>query len=723
MQPVLDNEVLRNPNFRRWFMLGLVALPLLLSASGLRSYYMSEAFMYLKPATWSDIERHIVKEDWCPAFYRPMARIIPALYLRLFGANPIVPRAIQLVTYAATCLLAFLILEALSQSFRVAAAGSLIFAVMPSHVESLFQLIQLITLNAVFCSLLILWLLGPGYDRRPQKAKIIISCLAYVFGLLSYPNVLLTPVFLLFYEALWGTRLGFAAVKRRVLSRHLPLWVITGLFLMLRVYQLSQIGDQADWYLDAATGLTVLTLVKRMVPVFYAMICPLQLSPTLVLVAIALLYSGVRKNLRFTIFLVLYTLIAPIMSYPQTDILSRRVYLASFGVAGLIGFLLVSCLESLLDMKRRSRLVSLLDWVFVVSIWYWVFELLRIGWADFFCQEPLAHHFRFYASIVAGASLVARWIVSRSRRPLLSRVPLTGLSVGLFGLILAFYGVAFLRVLDISKAECAEVAEIPRAIVRAQPEMPDNSMILLVMDEDVPVPEEMAQSCNIRGPLRAEYGKDLGLLGFKTWAQKAQYKTVPPDVTLVALRLAGNKIALDQELTARILARQRSYSELSADRVHLSKVVDEASAEPMQHDLGVDSMLVDRVDFTFRGELLPTTARVEFFHKGRPVILEVPILVQGTSAVVRLDREPKWLLAGKLGPVRTSLLALDQDHAARSVPVKEAVFVQTKGLIGETHLVPLPEWPWMSMRPIDTPLAKVRIILTMNDLQRCIALP
>ena len=721
MELFSDHGLLQNPKIRRWFLIGLVLLPLAMSASGVRRYYLAEAFMYLRPETWTDIKRHMVKEDWHPEFYRPMGRILPSFYHMVFGSNSMGPRAIQFITYSMTCLLAFLILEALSQSSVVAALGALIFIVMPSHVESMFHLVQTISANTVFIALLVLWLLGPGYKKKPSRAKIIISCIAYVFGVLTYPIVILTPVFLFIYEALWGLKEGFAEVKKKVLKCHLPLWIITALFVALRLYQLSLYGRPSGSFLNAVESLTIVTLMSKLIPIVYATLCPLQLSPALSIAALLLLYFGFKGNWRFTLFLLLFTLTAPAFSYPQTVLAFRRIYLTSFGTAGLLAFVLVYCLGGLLDTKKRSGVCSVLDWVVVVSIWLWVLDLLRVGWAEFFKEESPTFHLRWYAALIAASAIILRWVIAspRTRFPKLSELPLKSLSIGLAALIVSFFAAGFLNMLSITYAECDQTAVIPTAIVAARPSVPANPLILVLFDKEIPPPLEDAMRVDLRGPLRAEYGtKDIAVLGFGTWVRQDQYKSIPADSSLVAFRFTGDKAAEDPKLARRVLARQKSYLELNDDVVHAESSAEVPASAISELSLTTDPMMVDTAEFDVSGLTGPLTAQFELVSDGKTISFELPAIVQDGKATVRLNREPKWLLADAPQEVRTRLVA--GDHA---VPVKRVALLQTKGLVSETPLEPPPESQWMKTCPVESPLAKVRIYFRMDDLAHCVALP
>ena len=103
---------------------------------------------------------------------------------------------------------------------------------------------------------------------------------------------------------------------------------------------------------------------------------------------------------------------------------------------------------------------------------------------------------------------------------------------------------------------------------------------------------------------------------------------------------------------------------------------------------------------------------------GGTVTAQTPKFVAGTTATVRLDREPEWMLAGQLGEVKVVILAPDG-----KVPIQQASLVQTKGLISETELEVPPSLRWVPMALPRMRLADTGICFPIEDVTRCVALP
>jgi len=725
-----DHVLCQNPRVRQWFVVVLVLLPLALSISGLRAYYVGAAWSDFRPQTWQKISGYITAqyEGRRPEFYRPLTRIIPAVEYKLFGTDPLIPRANNIAIYCVTCLLAFWILEALSKSFLIGAIGSLLFSVMPSHVESIYEISPNMAVNAAFFSLLTFWLLGPGYHRKRSWLNVLVACLAYLAGLLTYEYVLFVPFLLLVYELLWGTRLGAGAVKRRLIRLHLPLWVLSGTYIVIRFYVLIVLGLRSPaegMYLQNIQNLTAAMVTGRLASIVYATVCPLQLSPVLCLAALFLLYFGFRANWRFTLFILLWIVITPALSYPEQVGCGgfHRVFLASFGAAGVLGYLLVFCLGGALDTKRqsgpRSLLISGLDWVIVVSIVYWVFELCRIGWGEMFGGSGLTHHLRFYAAQMAAIAVILRCAVSKSLLPRLSQTPLRFLSAGLALTILGWYVAGFSNALAVFTAHSDRVARLPKAVISAQPEMADNTLILIVPGKKPSLDERGSRTPYMIGSLPGEYGKNnVGMCVFEEWVRELQYQRVPTGTTVLAFWFDGQRAVVDAQLADRIVRRQRSYDELSSDVIY-SRM---AGLGPTTFLLNpkVDSMLVDEATFWLTTPAKQAIVRFEFESNRATVSLEAPAQIQGTKATVRLDRQPQWLLAGDIGEVRATVLAGDE-----ILPIREATLVQTKGLISEIPLEVAAETGHALILDSSRPAASESIFVSLRtkDIARCVALP
>ena len=276
---------------------------------------------------------------------------------------------------------------------------------------------------------------------------------------------------------IWGFRDGVAAVRRRLVRTHLWVWILSGMFLALRYYQLRPFMNADHWYFTLLHKVTLVGLVKSFFAMLYGSTCPLQISPLLGLAATFLLYIGLKRYFRFTLFILLWIVIAPAFQYPDPGIFFHRLHLASFGAAAALGFILVFCLGGIQDLKRRSRAILVLDWVVVVSVMYWVFELLWVGWVDYVYQQNLTHNMRLYAALVAAIGVLLRCIVTRHPTPRLARTPLRALSAGLFLLILGWYIAMFLARIEVCLEESRRMALIPKAIVAARSVVPEKTLM------------------------------------------------------------------------------------------------------------------------------------------------------------------------------------------------------------------------------------------------------
>jgi len=715
MQLWPDNGLCENLKIRRWFVVGLVLLAVLLTGPGVGAYYTGEALQKITARDWgiSASLFSAIVEPHRSGYYRPlMERVFTVGAYEVFGTDPLIPRAFRFGLYALTCVLVFLILEALSQSFLTAAVGAVIFTIMPSHVEPVFQMVSP-PVYSVFFSMLTLWLAGPSFRKKASWLKSLFASVAFIAGLLTYPDTFMVVIpMLIAYELLWGLGGGRAALKKRLIRAQLPLWTISVMYLGLRFYQFMSVGDAAGAWIITAKGLTVASAAKRMIPIVYGIIRPLQLSPALCVAAFLLLWLGCRAKWRLTLFLLLWTVVTPALNYGLVDVLPRRVYLASFGMAGLLAHLPISCLGGALEHERRRPLVVLLEWVTVIAVGYWVFELLNMGWAELFSGQGLTRHLRFFVAPIAAIALAARCALTRSLRPKLSIAPLRFLSFAVLVLIVGFYAGGFLRAFGMFMDESEQAAQVPKAIVAAQPTVPDNAWILIVLPDSIPVDSPLSPPGNIQVFIRAEYGKNLEALFFRSWVRDLQRKAIRPNQTVLAFRFDGQRAVKDPVLAERVVGRQKSYMGLSFDVIHARAVAASPGASQLHLNAEVDTMLIDRLDLQLRTPASQATVQLEFTANGRPVELQLSARIEGTRATVRLAQQPLWMLAGKPGQVSVSVLA-----GAASLPIRQAAFVQTAGLISESPGI-------STLPPISPPSATlVRLTIMQYEIDRCIALP
>ena len=706
---------------RRWFIVAILLLPMAMTASGLKAYYLTETWVCFKPHTWSQIASYPVslKGAYRSQFYRPLADMMQAAAFKLFGTNPLVPRAVKFATYSLICLLVFLILEALSQSFLIGALGSLIFAVMTGHVEPVFWMTQVQTVNAALFTLLTFWLLGPGYRKQPSRTKIVLACISYVAGFLFYEYTLFAPILLLLYELIWRREHGMKGLFRHLVKVNLPLWVMTVALLGLRALILSTHVVFNRFYFDNLRALTLLTIIRRMPAILYASVFPLKFSPALCVAAAIILLAGYKVNWRLPLFLLLWIAITPAMAFPLPSVIYHRVFLTSFGVAGLIAYLLVLLPEMILDARKRSVLSAALDWVIAASGICWLFELIRAGWADFFTYSDLgANGATTKYAIALAAALLTRCALSRQLWPKMSRTPLNFLIVGIVLLLLGSYAAGFLKLFAMFVHEAQEGARLPKAIAAAQPEVPDNTLVLIVFRDRLHI-DRTAHYWNIRAPIRAEYGKRVDALPFSVWISTFQYKSIPDGMSVRAFAYDGQKAQELQDLSARVLARQRSYLNLHQDVVHARFAGPKSPTTQARLLPDADVGLIDRLDIVADRPLGNVSVRLELVSNASRKILTLPASFEATEATVQLEQNEEWMLAGRIDEVRVTLM-----DNGRTVPIREAQLVQSQGLISTS---PLKFPPWTTkLGPAlrsDTPLGKLTLMLPTEHPSRYFALP
>ncbi len=705
---------------RRWFIVAIVLLPIAMTASGLNAYYLTESWVSFKPQSWGQIAGYpvVLQSEYGSQYYRPLAAMMQATEYKLFGTNPLVPRAINSAVYALICLLVFLSLEALSQSFLIGALGSLIFAVMTCHVLPVFWMSQIQGLNSALLALLTFWLMGPGYHRSPSRTKIVLACITYVAGFLFYEYTILMPLLLLIYELIWRKGHGTESLFRHLLKVNLPLWVLAAALLGLRALLLSTNVVLNHFYFACVRDLTLLRIIERMPAMLYTSVFPLKFSPVLCVVAAFILYVGFRTNWRLTLFLVLWIAITPALAFPLAGVGHHRVLLSSFGVAGLMAYLLVLLPETILDRRRRPAVSQVLDWVIAASVIYWVFELIRAGWADFFAQGASTTSTRYAIALVAAAAVVIRCAACRRLSPRMSRAPLKFLIVGMVLLLVGAYMAGFLKLFAMFVDEAQEGARLPRAIVAAQPEVPDNTLVLIVFQDKSLI--DRSSSCwNIRAPIRAEYGRRVDALPFSLWVSRFQYKSIPAGMSLRALAFDGRKALELRDISARVLARQRSYLNLHHDVVHARFADSKFPTTQARLIPDADVGLIDRLDIVADRPLGNVTVGLELISEGFVTLLTLPASFEATEATVRLEQSEKWLLAGHIDEVRVTVL-----DRGRSVPLREAQLVQSQGLISSSRLR-LPPWSTQlgpALRS-DTPLGKLPLIFPTQHPSRYLAFP
>lgn len=189
--------------------------------------------------------------------WRPVLSLTFLLQRLLTGFAPAPLHAVNVALHAAASVLAF---EALRRRLapRAAAAGALLFAVLPVHAEVVAYLTSRSELLAAL-SVLGAWLLL-GAPRRPSGKELAAGAAVYLAGSLSKEHALLFPAFLALADWTFAGRRPWEPERRRV---HLALAAAAGLVLLGRAAVLPALAHGGVPYFAGTPPLPrLLTLAK-----------------------------------------------------------------------------------------------------------------------------------------------------------------------------------------------------------------------------------------------------------------------------------------------------------------------------------------------------------------------------------------------------------------------------------------------------------------------------
>jgi len=195
--------------------------------------------------------------------WRPVLSLTFLLQRVTTGFAPFPFHAANLALHAAVCLL---VLEVLRRRLdaRAAAAGALIFAVLPVHAETVAYLTSRSELLAAL-SVLGAWLLL-GAPEKPSPRRVAAGAGVYLAGALSKESALLFPLFLALADWTFAGRRPWEPERRRV---HLALGLAAALVLLGRALILPSIAAGGVPYFAGVSLLTRLLTLSKFWAWFY----------------------------------------------------------------------------------------------------------------------------------------------------------------------------------------------------------------------------------------------------------------------------------------------------------------------------------------------------------------------------------------------------------------------------------------------------------------------
>ncbi len=320
--------------------------------------------------------------------WHPLTMLSHTLDCQLYGLAPAGHHATSLLLHLANVLLLFEVLRRMTGAVGRSAAVAALFAVHPTHVESVAWIAERKdVLSALF------WILAMGawarYARQPSAGRYGLVALLMILGLMAKPMVVTLPFALLLLD-LWPLGRRPLGWKRLILEK-LPLLALSAVSSVITIrYQEASLAplDVVPWSLRAANALVAYAayLGKLFWPTHLAVFYPIPLAipawkvlgaalPLIAITALALWRARREPWLLIGWLWFLGTLV-PVIGLVQVGrqaMADRYLYLPSVGLFLVIVWALAELLK-----ERRAALATaaglvilLLAAITWVQIGYW----------------------------------------------------------------------------------------------------------------------------------------------------------------------------------------------------------------------------------------------------------------------------------------------------------------------------------------------------------------
>lgn len=177
-------------------------------------------------------------------YWHPLTWLSHILDYRLFGLNPGMHHLVNLFFHATNCLLLFLVFRQMTGELWKSAFVAALFALHPLNVDSVAWVAERKNLLSTFFWMLTL-LSYAWYTRRPGFNRYILTCFAFVCGLLTKPMLITLPFVLLLldYWPLKRMRLPVGPSMFRLVIEKIPLFCFSAFSIYLSISLLADVDN------------------------------------------------------------------------------------------------------------------------------------------------------------------------------------------------------------------------------------------------------------------------------------------------------------------------------------------------------------------------------------------------------------------------------------------------------------------------------------------------
>ncbi|MFA6427797.1 MAG: hypothetical protein WCW16_05175 [Candidatus Magasanikbacteria bacterium] len=195
--------------------------------------------------------------------YGPVWNVLFTIEYLLFHLNAVFYHLVSLILYTLTAFIIYLWLTKLSHSKIIGFISSVLFIILPGHIESVSWIAVQPHVFATFFAVLALYFYYEFIETK-KKNLLFVSVCAYVLSVFTKETAIMLPFVVLLMECFFGRWDGILGTFKRLVIRLLPFGLFTLLFVWLR-YRI--VGYVFGYYAGQGESIGLVAKLKTFVEI------------------------------------------------------------------------------------------------------------------------------------------------------------------------------------------------------------------------------------------------------------------------------------------------------------------------------------------------------------------------------------------------------------------------------------------------------------------------